>query len=267
MSTTQQDIPLAVVTGASTGIGWALARQFVDHGYDLVIAAEESEVHDAAAGLAHGGRSVVAQQVDLATPDGVEALHKAVTDMGRPVAAAALNAGVGASGHFHQTPLEADLEVVDLNVRSVVHLSKLLLPSMVDEGRGRLLFTASIAGLAPGPFHATYAASKAFVHLFAEGLRYELRGTGVTVTSLLPGPTDTAFFDRAEMRDTRIGRIPKDDPDDVARDAFAAMMAGKHQVVAGSILNRIGSLGSGLLPDRVKAYVQAFLTKPQAGDR
>lgn len=267
MSQAQDATPLALVTGASSGIGWALARQFVDHGYDLVVAADDEEVHEAAAGLRRDGIEVTAEQVDLATEQGVEQLYKAVAGTGRPVAAAALNAGVGSSGHFHQTPLDADLEVVDLNVRSVVHLSKLLLPSMVEEGQGRLLFTSSIAAFGPGPYHATYAASKAFVHLFAEALRHELRGTGVTVTSLMPGPTDAAFFDRAEMRDTRIGRIPKDDPDVVARHAYEAMIAGKDRVVAGSLLNRIQACGAGFVPDRLKAYAQAVLTKPQSDDR
>src|SRR5512139_3417935 len=273
MSHARNETPLAVVTGASSGIGWALARQFVQRGYDLVVASDDEEVHEAAAGLQAaaelegGGVEVTAEQVDLTTEEGVEQLYKAVAATGRPVAAAALNAGVGSSGHFHETPLEADLGVVDLNVRSVVHLSKLLLPSMVAQGHGRLLFTASIAALGPGPYHATYAASKAFVHLFAQGLRHELRGTGVTVTSLMPGPTDTAFFDRAEMRDIRIGRIPKDDPDVVARQAYEAMVAGKDRVVTGSLLNRLQALGAGFVPDRVKAYAQAFLTKPQSDDR
>jgi uncharacterized protein len=254
--------PLAVVTGASTGIGLALARQFAERGYDLVIAADEPEIGDAARMLESSGSQVVAAQADLATAQGVEDLHGTVVGTGRPVAAAAFNAGVGSAGHFSTTPLEADLQVVDLNVRSVVHLSKLMLPPMVDRGEGRLLFTASIAGLGPGPYQATYSASKAFVHLFAEALRHELRGTGVTVTSLRPGPTDTPFFDRAEMRDTRLGQMPKDSPDRVAREAYEAMMAGKDNVVSGSVLNRIQTLGSGLLPDRLKAFAQAFLTRP-----
>lgn len=258
---------LALVTGASTGIGRALAQGFVERGYDVVVAADDDTLIDTAAELKRLGASVVAQQVDLATHAGVEQLHEAVHATGRPVAAAALNAGVGVSGHFWKTPLEADLEVVDLNVRAVVHLTKLLLPSMVAQKEGRLLFTGSVAGLAPGPYHATYAASKAFVNLFAEGLRHELRGTGVTVTALMPGPTDTAFFDRAGMRDTVIGQIPKDDADKVASQALDALFAGREHVVSGSILNRVGALGSGLVPDWAKAHVQAVFTKPRSGNR
>jgi uncharacterized protein len=262
MQNVEHGRPLAVVTGASSGIGLGLARQLARGGYDLVVAADEPEIQDVANGLGGSGSEVVAAQVDLATETGVESLHDTIAGTGRPVAAAALNAGVAAPGHFSGTPLEADLRVVDLNVRSVVHLSKLLLPPMVDRGEGRLLLTASIAGLGPGPYQATYSASKAFVHLFAQGLRHELRGTGVTVTSLRPGPTDTPFFDRSGMRDTRLGRMPKDDPDRVAREAYDAMMAGKDDVVSGSVLNRLQTLGSGLLPDRVKAFAQAFLVKP-----
>ena len=264
MSATGSRRSLAVVTGASSGIGLSLACELARRGHDLVIAGDDTLLGDAAAALRHEGAAVVAERVDLADPDGVRAVHDAVVADGRPVAVAVLNAGVGSSGRFHETPLEGDLEVVDLNVRSTVHLTKLLLPAMVERGEGRLLFTASIAGLAPGPYQATYAASKSFVHLFAEGLRHELRGTGVTVTSLMPGPTDTMFFDRAGMRDTRIGRMPKADPDTVARQAYDATMAGKDHVVSGSVLNRVQAMGSGLLPDRVKAYAQAFLSKPPA---
>lgn len=256
--------PLAVVTGASSGIGRALGRELVRLGYDLVVAADDDLLLEAVEELSQGDALVVAEQVDLSTPAGVEQLHQAVVRTGRPVAAAALNAGVGVSGSFVSTPLEAHLGLVDLNVRSVVHLAHLLLPAMVDRGEGRLLFTASIAGLGPGPYQTTYAASKAFVHLFAEGLRHELQDSGVTVTSLMPGPTESLFFDRAEMRDTRIGKMPKADADRVAQQAVEAMLAGRDHVVSGSVLNRVQALGSHLLPDRVKAYAQAFLSKPPA---
>jgi short-subunit dehydrogenase len=259
--------PLALVTGASSGIGRAVAGELVTRGHDVLVAADDDLLHETAAELEREGASVTAQQVDLATAEGVERLHGAVQAAGRPLSVAVLNAGTAASGHFARTPLEADLEVVDLNVRSVVHLTKLVLPAMLEQGSGRLLFTASIAGLAPGPYQVTYAASKAFVHLFAEGLRHELKGTGVTVTSLRPGPTDTLFFERAGMEDTVLNQIPKDDVGKVARQAVEALFAGKDDVVSGSVLNRAQALGSGLLPDRVKAYAQAFLSKPRQGDR
>jgi short-subunit dehydrogenase len=256
--------PLAMVTGASTGIGRALAREFVEHGFDVVIAADEPEIHAAAADLATPDHQVFPVQVDLSTADGVEALHGAVTASGRTPEAVALNAGIGVSGRFDQTDLEDDLRLVDLNVRSTVHLAKLVARDMVRAGRGRILVTSSIAAVAPGPYHATYAASKAFVHSFAEGIRVELKDTGVTVTSLMPGPTDTEFFRRADMGDTAIGQMDsKDDAQEVAHDGFEALMAGKSSVVAGSAKNRIQAELGTHLPDALAAPLMARMTKPQ----
>jgi uncharacterized protein len=258
--------PLALVTGASTGIGRSLAHQFAEHGFDLVITADEPMIAHTAVELGQAGRSVTAEQVDLAGPEGVRALYRAVQQTGRPVAAAALNVGIGTSGAFHETDLDEELRVVDVNVRSTVHLAKLLLDDMVANGSGKLLFTASIAAKAPGPYYATYAASKAFVHSFAQAIRFELKDTGVSVTSLMPGPTDTAFFDRAGMEDTKVGSMSsKDDPDDVAREGFEALMAGKDHVVAGAMLNKVQSAGSRAVPDEVAAAAQARMTKPGSG--
>jgi short-subunit dehydrogenase len=230
-----------------------------------VIAAEDAELADAAAELRSGAREVVPVQVDLSTRQGVEELYARATAVGRPIAAAALNAGIGVGGRFDQTDLEEDLRLVDLNCRSTVHLAKLLVRDMVARGSGRILVTASIAAKAPGPYHATYAASKAFVHSFAEGIRVELADTGVTVTSLMPGPTDTEFFERADMEDTKVGSGKKDDPDDVAADGFEALMAGKDHVVAGSAKNRAMAGASSLLPDAAAARGQAKQTEPGSG--
>jgi short-subunit dehydrogenase len=265
ISTPTDPNPLAVVTGASSGIGLSLARQFLDHGFDVVVAAEDDGIHAAAVELAHSGRSVDPVQADLSTPEGVEDLAAHVANLGRPVDAAAINAGVGVGGRFVDTELEDDLRLVDLNVRSTVHLTKLLVRPMAQRGHGRVLVTASIAATAPGPFHATYAASKAFVHSFAEGIRYELKDTGVSVTSLMPGPTDTDFFDRADMNDTKVGQGSKDDPDEVAKDGFDALMSGKASVVAGSFSNRLQAEVSTHLPDTVAAAAQSRMTAPGSG--
>lgn len=262
--TTQTLAPLAVVTGASTGIGRALAQEFAEHGFDLVVVAEESRIQEAALELEAAGHHVVPVQADLGTAEGVQATWAAVTGTGRPPFAAALNAGIGVNGRFDRTPLEDDLQLVDLNVRSTVHLAKLLTRAMVGAGEGHLLVTSSIAAVAPGPYHATYAASKAFVHSFAEGIRVELKDTGVVVTSLMPGPTETEFFSRADMEDTRIGRMEdKDDARDVARDAYEALMAGKPSVVAGSFKNRLQAELGTHLPDALTAPLLARMTKPQ----
>ncbi len=255
------------MTGASTGIGRALAAELGGRGYDLVVAAEEVRIVTAATELAASGGWAIPVKVDLATSAGVEELHRRVRELDRPIAAAALNAGIGTNGRFDQTSLEDDLRVVDLNVRSTVHLAKLLVRDMLAAGEGRLLVTSSIAAVAPGPYQATYSASKAFVHSFAEALRVELKETGVSVTSLMPGPTDTGFFERADMEDTKLGAMEdKDDPDEVARDGYEALMAGKPHVVAGSFKNRVQAEVSTHLPDRVGSKLQERLAKPGSAD-
>ncbi len=271
MSTTQgngsaKTRPLAVVTGASSGIGLELARQFADNGFDLVIAAESAELGEVASELERTGATVQVERVDLATREGVEQLVAGIGATSRPVAAAALNAGVGVSGRFDEIDLDDDLRLMELNVVSTVHLAKRLVRPMVQRGEGRLLFTASVAATMPGPYYATYAGSKSFVHSFAEAIRHELQDTGVTVTSLMPGPTDTEFFDRAGMADTKVDASNKDDPADVARQGFDALMAGKDHVVAGSLLNRAQTAAGKALSDPTKARLHASMTEPGSGD-
>jgi short-subunit dehydrogenase len=251
----------AVVTGGSTGIGRAIARELIDRGYDVVLAAEEPEIEQAAAEL--GAEAV---QVDLATAAGVEELHRRASE-GGPVDVLVLNAGVGVNGRFDKTSLESNLNLVDLNVRSTVHLGHLVMGEMTGRGSGRVLVTSSIAAVAPGPYHATYAASKAFVHSFAEGVRQELKDTGVTVTSLMPGPTDTEFFARADMGDTKLGQMDdKDVPQQVARDGVEGMLAGKSSVVAGSFKNRLQVEIATHLPDALAAPILARMAKPEGED-
>ncbi|EWM10707.1 LOW QUALITY PROTEIN: dehydrogenase DhgA, partial [Kutzneria sp. 744] len=221
--------PLAVVTGASSGIGLELAHQLAANGFDLFVCAEDSELVIAADALRADNVAVEAVRADLTEPDGVEQLVESVTATGRPVDALVINAGVGVSGAFVGDSTPADqLSVVDLNVRSAVHLAKLLLPNMAARGSGRVLFTSSIAAVMPGPFQTVYNASKAFLLSFAEALREELKDSGVTVTTLMPGPTDTEFFDRADMGDTKLGASEdKDSAELVAEQGYKAMMAGK----------------------------------------
>jgi uncharacterized protein len=260
--------PLAVVTGASSGIGKSLAAQFAKNGFDVVVAAEDAELHDAARTLAELGGSVIPVQVDLATYEGVQTLYQAIVATGRPVDSLALNAGVGVGGAFAETDLDAELNLLALNIVSPVHLAKLVLPDMVARGHGRILFTSSIAASAPGPFHATYAASKSFLHALSESIRNELKDTGVTVTALMPGPTDTEFFDRAGMQDTRIGSTShKDDPDDVAKQGFDALMSGEHHVVAASMKNKVMVASNRLMPEPAKAEMQRKLTEPGKADQ
>ncbi|MET8233853.1 SDR family NAD(P)-dependent oxidoreductase [Micromonospora sp. NPDC005298] len=268
MTTPTSDRPLAVVTGASSGIGYELAAQFAEHGFDLVIAAPDDGIDAAAQKLRRdGGPQIRPVRVDLAREQGVEDLVAAVAATGRPLDALALNAGRGAGGAFvGGTELRDELEIVDLNVRSTVHLAKRLLPAMVERGTGRVLFTSSIAATMPGPFQAVYNASKSFVQSFAEALRNELKDTGVTVTALMPGPTDTAFFDRADMRDTRVGSGKKDDPAEVAAQGFAAMMRGDQTVTAGSLLNKVQTAAGKIIPDKLKSEQHRRMAEPGSGD-
>ena len=259
--------PLAVVTGASNGIGYELAKQFAQNGFDLVVTATGPSINEAAQACEALGAQVEAVQADLATFDGVETLYKQVQATGRPVEAIAINAGVGVGGKFTETDLKEELNLIELNVVSSVHLAKRVVKDMVDRGSGKILFTSSIAALMPGPFEAVYAASKTFIHSFAEGLRNELKDTGVTVTALMPGPTDTNFFHRAGMDDTKAGADKKDDPAVVARQGFEALMQGKDDFVAGSLKTQVQGNISKVLPDTVNAELHRKLTEPGSGNK
>jgi short-subunit dehydrogenase len=258
---------LAVVTGASSGIGFELAKILAEEGYDLVVAAEDEELQAAASELNQVGCGVEAVRVDLSQPEGVETLYEKATADGRPIEILCLNAGIGAGGEFaRETDLAKELRLIDLNVRSTVHLAKLALADMVARDGGRMLFTSSIASTMPGSYQAVYNASKSFVQSFAEAIRNELKDTGVTITALMPGPTDTEFFGRAEMEDTKIGAGKKDDPAEVARQGFDALMAGKEKVVAGSLMNKVQAAAAGVIPDKVKAELHRKMAEPGSGD-
>jgi short-subunit dehydrogenase len=256
--------PLAVVTGASSGIGRELAKQFAENGFDLIVAAEDAEIEAAARELEALGARAEAVQVDLTRAAGVEQLHARIRARAASVDAIALNAGIGMGGDFATgTDLDQELAIVDLNCRSTVHLAKLVVRDMVAAGSGRMLFTSSIASTMPGSFQAVYNASKSFVQSFALALRDELKDTGVTVTSLMPGPTDTEFFERADMLDTRVGASDsKDDPADVAREGFEAMMEGKERVVSASLATKLQGRGSRLLPDAAKSALHRRMAEP-----
>ena len=258
---------LAVVTGASSGIGLELAREFADHGFAVVIASETPEIEAAATQLRSVGAEVTAVQVDLATADGVEELVRRARIAG-DIDALAINAGVGVSGEFAQTDLEAHLNLVDLNVRGAVHLARLLLPDMIARGDGGILFTSSIAAVMPGPYMSTYNASKSFLLSFAEALRVEANDAGVTVTALMPGPTDTNFFHRAGMDDTEIGASDKKaDPAQVAKQAFDALMDGKHEVIAGPVTTKFEGVMAKLSPEEVTAGRHGQMAEPGSANK
>jgi len=261
---------VALVTGASSGIGKELARLLVQDGWTVVIAAEDAAIDEAARELSSAVDATgeaEAIQVDLASEGGVQLLwDRATRDGTRDIDFVALNAGVGAGGRsFVDTPLESDLQLVRLDVESVVHLAKLAAASMARRQNGRLLFTSSVAATMPAPYLATYAASKAFVQSFAEALRTELLDQGVVVTALQPGPTDTNFFRRAQMAvSTRVGRGPKDDPAKVARQGYEAVLDGADKVVGGNPLNLVQAVATRVMPERVRSAVQSVMTKPSS---
>jgi uncharacterized protein len=262
--TTPSSNEFAVVTGASSGIGFELAKQFAENGYDLLVTAEDAAIDQAATDLRRDGRTqVIAVRADLATFNGVEELYAAILETGRPVDAVAINAGRGIGGDFaRMTELDDELNVIAVNVTSTVHLAKRVLPDMVQRGDGRVLFTSSIASTMPGTYQAVYNASKSFVQSFAEALRAELNDTGVTVTSLMPGPTDTNFFHSAEMDDTRVGAGKKDDPALVAKQGFEALMKGKEKIVAGSAKTKVQGAAAKVMPDRAKAEMHRKMAEP-----
>ncbi len=264
--------PFAVVTGASSGIGLELAKLFAADGYDLLVVSEDDSIYGVAQQLLSGAQgSVAAVQIDLATDGGVDELYEQIKLADRPLDAIALNAGVGAGGAFvpgshpsgHDTDLVDELRIIDLNIRSTVHLAKHVLADMVARNHGRVLVTSSIASTMPGSFQAVYNGSKSFVQSWVLALRDELRDTEVSVTSLMPGATDTDFFRRAGMLDTKVGASDsKDDPAEVARMGYEAMLAGKERAVAESIGTKMQAEVSRVLPDRVKAVMHRNMAEP-----
>jgi len=253
----------AVVTGASSGIGLELALLFAADGYDLVLCAEDDALEAAAVRCRSAGVEVQTFQTDLRSPDGVQALHEAVLATGRPLDVAVLNAGIGRGGAFVDADLPDLLAVVDLNVRSTVQLLRLLLPEMVTRDAGRVLVTSSIASTLPGAFHAVYNASKSFVQSLVEAVQNELKDSGVTLTSLMPGPTETNFFHRAGMDDTAMGKAKKDDAAAVAQQGYDALMKGKDRVVAASLATKAQELATRVMPDKLKAQAHRTIAKPE----
>lgn len=263
MSESTSSRPLAVVTGASTGIGLGIARELARRGHDLVVAADEDRIRSVATELAAEGVTAEAVQVDLATADGVRALADAATSGGRSVDVLVLNAGVGVNGPFVDTDLDDHLRLIALNITGTVQLAGLLLPAMAERGEGRVLFTASIAAAMAGPQMATYNASKSFVQEFGEAVRQELADRGVTVTILRPGGTDTEFFARADMEETRLGQARKDDADEVGVEAVEALLAGKAELVSGGLKNKVLETAAKVLPDGLIGRAHEDFVEPR----
>lgn len=224
---------LAVVTGASSGIGLELARLCAQSNFDVIIAADEPSIHNAATGLSLSGVNITPVQCDLSTEEGVKRLYTAVESTGRPVDALLANAGLGLGGAFLDQDIREALRVVHTNIDGTICLVHLIARSMRERQRGRILITGSIAGFLPGSPHAVYDGTGAFLDSFSDALSSELKGTGVTVTCLLSGATDTKFFARAGMLEAQGDAQEQADPIDVAETGFEAMMKGEPSVVHG----------------------------------
>jgi short-subunit dehydrogenase len=258
---------LALVTGASRGIGYELAKQFAQNGFDLLVVADSEAIQHAASDFEALGAKTEVLQADLASHEGVHKVISRIESGGRSLDAAALNAGVGVSGRFVETDLGAELNMIRLNVLSTVHLAKPIVKHMVTRGSGRILFTSSIAGTMPTPYETVYGATKAFVRSFSQGLREELKDTGVSVTALMPGATETNFFHRAGADDTKLGQSEKDDAAEVAKQGFDAMMAGEDHVVAGSFKNKVFAAAGHALPDPLVAKAHAGAAEPGSANK
>jgi len=257
--------PFAIVTGASSGIGFELAKIALREGYDLLIAADSAAIHEAASLLGSGGRgSVQAVEADLATAEGVGSLLQAAGE--RPVDALFANAGHGLGHGFLDQNFDDVRHVIDTNITGTLGLLQPIARAMRQRGGGRILVTGSIAGFMPGTFQAVYNGTKAFLDSFSVALRAELKDTGVTVTCLMPGPTDTEFFERADLMDTKVGQGEKQDATEVAEIGYAAMMKGEADVVAGW-KNKIHAAVAHVLPAEVMAEQHRKMAAPGTGTK
>jgi short-subunit dehydrogenase len=255
--------PFAVVTGASTGIGYELAKCCANDGYDLLIVADEPEINAAAAQLQNGAR-VEALEADLSTQEGVDKLYQAL--QGRQVDALLANAGRGLGKGFLDQNWDEVYRLINTNVTGTLYLIHKVGNDMRRRGDGKILITGSIAGFMPGSFQAAYNASKAFLDSFSEALRNELKDTGIIVTCLMPGATETEFFERADLMDTKIGQEKKADPAEVARTGYEAMKTGDDAVIAGW-KNKLQAAMAKVLPATVVAEQHRKQVEPGSGHK
>jgi len=254
--------PLAVVTGASSGIGYELARLCAENGYDLAIAADQPAIVEAKQALEASGVNVQAVQTDLSTEDGVQKLLDLIGEA--PVEVLCANAGHGLGHGFLDEEWSQARHVIDTNVVGTLFLVQKIGRGMRARDRGRILFTGSIAGLMPGAFQAVYNGTKAFIDSFSFALRNELKETEVTVTCLMPGPVDTEFFERAGMLDTKVGQGKKADPAKVAKIGFEAMLKGEGDVVAG-FKNKLQAAVAAVTPQSQLAQMHRDMAEPGSG--
>jgi short-subunit dehydrogenase len=252
-------MPFAIITGASTGIGFELAQQCRQAGFDLLIVADEPRIHEAANALRAAGGHVDSVEADLATLEGVDRLYAAAK--GRSVDYLMANAGRGLGKGFLDQDFDEARRVLDTNITGTIYLIHKIGRDMRARRQGRILITGSIAGFMPGTYQAVYNGTKAFLNSFSFALRAELKGSGVSVTCLMPGGTETEFFKRADMLDTKLGTGEKDDPADVAKTGFDAMLRGDGDVVSG-LKNKFQSAIANVTPAAVLAEQHRKMAEP-----
>ncbi len=243
----------AVVTGASSGFGRELVKLFAQDDYQVVLVARQAaELHDVAQQLERKFPSCKTLVIpkDLAQPQAAQELYDEVQQHGLRVQALVNNAGFGEHGQFVNTDLEKELSMIQLNVTSLVTLTKLFMQDMVQRGDGRILQLASTVSFMPVPKLSVYAATKAFVLSFSEAIAYELENTGVTMTALCPGASDTEFFARAGAEGANVTDTPLSDPAEVARDGYQAMMQGETRVISGA-MNKLQVYMANFIPDQM----------------
>jgi len=255
---------LALVTGASSGIGYSLALNLAQRGYDLIVASAGDRLTSAAQDFRNAGATVREVQTDLATREGVDELAETLETAG-VVEIACINAGVGVGGLFSETDEDEEINMIELNCVGTVQLAKHVVRQMKANGGGKILFTASIAGEMVAPREAVYAATKAFVLSFAHSLRAELKDEGIVVTALQPGPTNTDFFHRAGMDDTPVGQKGKEEsePDDVAKQGLDALFADKGHVYSAFLKTKLEGAVANLIPGTVKAAMHEKMATPK----
>lgn len=255
----------AIITGASTGIGFELAHLAAKDGYDLLVAADEPLIDASAADFRQYGTQVRSVEADLSTLNGIDLLL-AATD-GRQVDLLCANAGRGLGHGFLDQNVADWRRVIDTNITGTLYLLQKVLKPMVARGDGKILITGSIAGFIPGTFQAVYNGTKAFIDSFADAIRNEIKDAeGVTVTTLMPGPTETEFFDRADLLDTSVGQQKKDDPGKVAQDGWEALMAGKAHVVSGW-KNKLQAAAAHVTPASILAEQHRKMAEPGSGTK
>jgi short-subunit dehydrogenase len=256
----------AVITGASTGIGFELATLAAKDGYDILVVADEALINDAARDFEQFGTQVQAVEADLSTVEGVDKLL-AATD-GRRIDVLCANAGRGLGHGFLEQKVEDWRHVVETNITGTIYLLQKVLPDMVARNEGKVLVVGSVAGYIPGAFQAVYNGTKAFIDSFTEALRNELKDAdGVTISTLMPGPVDTEFFARGDLLDTQVGSDPnKRSAEDVAADGWKALNSGKPSIFSGWTTKIQGVLAN-VVPGSVLAEQHRKMAEPGSADK